>query len=374
MRRGMNACWFVDNSRRVLKKNNNKPMLQGVTLGSDFVSEHEWGIKTLREAFGCKADAAPGIARRVVCNKVKTVFDVDQGRVEVPLISYHQDENYALLLGNAHNYAKIIEEAASKGRSLSQLIDEHALLNELHPPYGSSKEEWEVASAWDERQFGILVPAKKAYLLQELKQHFDNFNIVIMMGGRGGPFSNPGLIFAVADRLPKETLDDWREGDLDRERLLARHAEIGIEEELKETWGDKWDDGCRWFALSPKWSKEVSGAEELTKYDVCYWLNPCGQEDNYFGWVTVEDLRLWILGRGKIPGGGRNPCDQIQALSDNEDACYAWMIDRLIKDGCPKNEAEKYSFQQFIDDFYDGDWESFVEDATISQEHQNLRR
>lgn len=376
MRKGMEPQILVDKSRKALKRNDNKPILQGFFLSADYCSEHEWGIKELKEAFGCNPEAEAGLSRRAVHKITTRNFSGswrDDTPDEVPLLHYFEDENYALLLGNQFCVADDIEKyLKKKGHTLTTFVDKetNCVSRELHPPFfrdDSELEKWEISAAWDEGTFGILVPARLAHFLRELKEHFENENIVIMMGG-GGVFQNAGLGFAVADRLPKEIVDAWYEGDVDHERLMARHEEIGIEEELKKTWGEDYRSGCRWFALSPKWIKDMHG-ETPTEYDVCYWLNPREQEDNYFGWVTVEDLRLWKLGRGKIPGGGRNPSAKIKTLSDNEEVCLKWMIDRLTKDGCPKEEAEKYSFDKFIADFYEGDWEQFTEDAIASAEY-----
>lgn len=59
-------------------------------------------------------------------------------------------------------------------------------------------------------------------------------------------------------------------------------------------------------------------------------------------------------------------------LEEDNKICREWMVDRLMKDGCPREEAEKYVFDQFVRDFYDGDWELFVSDARVSAEYQKL--
>lgn len=360
MRRGSNPAIFL---------NDKTEQLEGFGLSADYCAEHEWGISDMKEAFGCDPQAEAGMPRRKIHNTHVTTWRYKRGNMDVALTHFFQDENFAVLFGNCDRMAEIYETLTKKGKTLTQMIEESDFSSDLRPPFFRD-EDWDVAAAWDGKEFGIVVPASNAALLKELKEHFDNKNIVIMMGGRETPFENPGLVFAVADRLPQEMIDAWREGDLDHERLMKRHEEIGIEAELKETWGADWKSGCRWHALSPRWKFEESHFE--TEYDVIYWLNPLGQEDNLFGWVTVEDLRLWKLGRGPIPGAGRNPSEKIKALKEHEDACYKWMIDRLVKDGCPEEEAEKYSFNQFIEDFYHKDWAEFVEDAVASAEHQEI--
>jgi hypothetical protein len=33
-----------------------------------------------------------------------------------------------------------------------------------------------------------------------------------------------------------------------------------------------------------------------------YFLNPMRQQENNFGWFTVEELEQWMEGKGPIPG------------------------------------------------------------------------
>lgn len=380
MRRGWKPKLVIDKSKQTLKTNNNQPKLLGVNCAGDACAEHEIGIGKMREAFGCNLEGEPGLARRIICNTMTHDFVfVDDGmqRVEVPLLSYFEDDCYAVLLANVPRLVKGIQEQLDKGMTLTELIEGSKITSELRPPFSRDDiDEWEISAAWDEGTFGLLVPKKSAHLLIELKEHFDNKNIILMLGAGMDPFKDGGLNIIIADRLPKAFAEEWRKKDIDKDKLKAREEELNARGMLRETWKHPNEDrsimsGCSGY-LGAEWA-EGTHLENETEYDLVYFLNPHGQEDNYWGLVTLEDLKQWMLGRGKIPGGGRNPSPKIKALSDNEDACYHWMIDRLTKDGCPQEEAEKYSFNQFIYDFYDDDWEQFVEDAVESSEHLNLK-
>lgn len=52
--------------------------------------------------------------------------------------------------------------------------------------------------------------------------------------------------------------------------------------------------GKKYFALSPRWKDE-------NKKEVIFWLNPYYQDIDNFGWFTVDDLKDWAKGKGKIP-------------------------------------------------------------------------
>lgn len=362
MRRGMKPGFVVDEQQ----------VFMGACLSSDHCAEHEWGISKMKDAFGVDPEAAPGIARRKVSQAVTEYYAFGKGYVEAPTVKLYKDSKYVLLLGNARYPVESIDQRLEQGQTLSQIIDDDNPMRELTPGF---QDDWEMSAAWDEGEWGILAPAKYTAYVEELYKHFQECNILIMMTG-GGVFQNAGLTFAIADRFPEELANEWKEADESMMRLEARHQELGIEDLLKATrqeglngYSDK--IGCYWHALSPRWKDD---SEIETNYDIVYWLNPYDQQNNYFGWVTIEDLELWAQGRGKIPGGADNYGDnerrdaRVIALRENEEACVAWMRDRLLSDGCPKEEADKYNINIFIRDFYENDWKTFVEDATAIAE------
>jgi hypothetical protein len=53
------------------------------------------------------------------------------------------------------------------------------------------------------------------------------------------------------------------------------------------------------MALRPSWVSDKKEANTI--YDVHYWLNPSDQNNDNYGWYTVEDLMLWAVNNGPIP-------------------------------------------------------------------------
>ena len=45
----------------------------------------------------------------------------------------------------------------------------------------------------------------------------------------------------------------------------------------------------------------IDGGLQENKKEVIFWLNPMDQHNNNWGWFTVEDLKKWAKGKGKIP-------------------------------------------------------------------------
>jgi len=125
---------------------------------------------------------------------------------------------------------------------------------------------------------------KKA--IEELYDAFHNLDVTISVGG-GNVFENGGLHLVIKSRIPKETIDEVYQQDLDDLKLKKAASSTGIYEKLEKA-------GKGFYALSPKWKDEE-------KKEVIFWLNPQEQHANNFGWYTVSDLKDWIKGKGKIP-------------------------------------------------------------------------
>ena len=97
----------------------------------------------------------------------------------------------------------------------------------------------------------------------------------------------------IVDRLPKKYTDDMENADKDYIALLKAVKETRIEEKLKKA-------NLKYFALSPRWVKDMKMDGIQTKYKVIFFLNPREQSKYNAGWVTVEDLLDWIKGKGRI--------------------------------------------------------------------------
>lgn len=348
-----------------------KKTFVGVLLEPNACTEHEVGIKELKELFGCDLEAAPGLARRT--NTVTT--RINFCKKEVPLVKLFEDDESSVLLGNEHYISSLCEQI--EGNSLLEAVKNTC--SELRAYRLGEKQD--ISSAWSGKDFGIVATGKNKAYLVELYENFKKNNVVITVGGRRTWFCGQGLVLAIADRLPKEVVHKIEERDRFNDALNEYHEKLGIEERLRATHDpENWKVGCRYFCLAPKWKSELD-FEFDTDYDVVYYLNPHNQQDCYWGWVTVEDLEDWIKGKGKIPTNGKEDTQRKGVKMDkaskkahkkfdnNKAACHAWMVDRLTKDGCPEDEAKKYAYGDFVETYYEGDWDQFVEDAIMSAEY-----
>lgn len=257
--------------------------LLGLAMGSDFCSEHEWGTARLRESFGLPGDEVDGLERRRVRLIPEQFFFVEA-------------KTHTVLGFNPEVY----------NDTPAGYFAREVKTGSLHPPGKWLGERPELACAWDEKRFGAAAwGTKKGPDRSRLRSLYDAFRrLDVAFWANVGPFHlGTGLTFVIASKVPKQHSDAMLEADLDRKRLLTAASETGIERELQEA-------GLRWYALSPKWSKELKsvirdGGTEVveTQYPVMFWLNPMEQQKHNHGWFTVEQLREWVSGRGPVPKG-----------------------------------------------------------------------
>lgn len=232
----------------------------GVILAADYCAEHEWGIKDLKQEFGIPTPDVKeppfGIERMAATQVPRHIF-FDKTR----LIVDQYGDNYS-------------------PSELRLYRDET------------------IAGAWNGRSFGLLVKNKdNIKYLTELHDHIQNKNVFIYLGKPhgGNPFLRAGLIIGITDRATQEAKDMWFNEDKEMAQIYIEAEETGIEklicEKLKSSYGGK-----PFFALTPR--RKSSNIN--TKYDVMFWLNPCDQNKNNFGWFTVEELEQWTRGEGPV--------------------------------------------------------------------------
>jgi hypothetical protein len=241
----------------------------GVNLSADFCAEHEWGIKRLKEVFGTPTDIGVyGMRRRQITQVPKNLSWVKYTQEGQKLEGFMFA---SFLYGD-------INKMASENRELT-----------IYKPFRSNVTPT-IAAAWSENDFAVVsTDQTQTAQLKEIFDEFNNLNIIVMLSGRNNPFENSGLVIAIADRIPQVHVKDWEVADKDAHKIQQEFAATGIEKLLK-------DAGKKYFALSPR--RQLDGS-------LRYWLNPMEQQDNNFGWFTLDDLKLWVVNKGPIPGRKR---------------------------------------------------------------------
>ena len=279
MRQGRNNGLFFRKDTKIsaleMGKNDENQLL-GVNLGADYCAEHEWGIKDIRHML------------QINNGKEVPVWDSEerfplflQSGLEKRLISNGSTEHL-------HWVEKIkLNDSDKRGKKeWSGFLLQNITYRDEPSVYGCyASDSQTLVTAWSEKDFAVLSRNKEEIL--KLKEIFDAFrqNDIIIWQGGGGVFENAGLCIAIASRMPKSILKNWKNADIEADKLAKEARKTGIADRLRKA-------GKKYFALSPQREKDGS---------LCFWLNPMDQNNNNFCWCNVQDLDDWIADKGKIP-------------------------------------------------------------------------
>ena len=244
----------------------------GITLGADFCSEHEWGVKTINSLFGIKNtdESLMGIERYTINEISANLAFLKKGKRKISEALLYFDYTNSL--------PKALGDKSYPGKDF---FDRKWLF--------SYKEPEGATSAWDEGSFAIRgFTQEEINRIEEVYNAFLNKDIAIWVGG-SGPFGGGGLHLIIASKMP----------DYHKQKLWADHVEdkrindvvnkTGIKQELEAA-------GKKYYALKPGFFLDENGNEFIK-----FFLNPQEQNTNNYGWFTVEELQQWTKGDGPIP-------------------------------------------------------------------------
>ena len=275
MRRGSNPSFMTENDTFI-----------GIHLGADFCAEHEWGIDGIKKLFGMSTE------------KTYKPFGIERRRIKefnTECVYFHKDGDFAVLL--VESMLQYTIQDIEKALSLKEWLCDRSY-DCLH------MDDQELVTAWSDRDIGVAVQGQENSLrLERLYKAMKRKDVAIFIGGSDGIISNAGLNMMIVSAIPKESLDVAKRTDKDIFNLVKAAEKTGIQKKIYEAnkGATILNEPVGYFALSPRWAKDVT-VKSKTEYDVVFWLNPQNQQENNFGWFTVEELEQWIHGKGPIPG------------------------------------------------------------------------
>jgi hypothetical protein len=258
----------------------------GFSLLGDFCTEHEIGVRPLKEALGVPRHFERGIADRVNTKqppafRLETYTDTD-GRPA------------ALMLIGSADYARLVEPNA-------ELVGWVARETEFRAPFDSAmrtnpkeaRARADFAAAWDEN--GCLVRVRglgNVHRLQKMAQALETNDLAFggALVGKDTVQRVGGLTFVRASKVDPEIQEEVLQQDQKEGRLQAAADEI-----LPNLKADLKAQGKNWFALSPAWVNKDDESEGLK-----FWLNPYEQQDYHSGWFREEALRAWGRNEGPV--------------------------------------------------------------------------
>jgi len=277
MRRGRNQQeWRADDGTLI-----------ALSLGADWVSEHEWGIRGIKRRLGIPDVPIEEQIRTGILGRVKGLL---MGQDPIPVgIPARTIQNGDPIIHNLEDGPAEVKEGRKRHQMWGiALVDGWRGTNW---DWTGMRDLWwdpraPFLSWWNEGGFAILHSDRG--VVEELVGAFEKGDVAIWVGS-SGPFENGGLIIAIGSRLPEDFLSDAREADLDRLRLYKASQSSGIHRKLKQA-------GLEYWALSPAWQDDE-------KTEIKFWLNPRDQKNCNAGWYTLQELELWCQGKGPVVQG-----------------------------------------------------------------------
>lgn len=272
MRTGRDNMWLEFNN-----------VFCGISLGADFVAEHEHGIESMERLLGAKQNEDKfGLERRRCSPK------------HPERIILKQEGDVLNLLVGCDWLAK--ETIGGDRRSEWMFHDKETLM-----------------TAWNDSYCIIRVKGEDNF--KKLKEIYENLiagNVAVWLGG-GGVFKNASLCFAIIKKVPKDMAKTMADSDIDTNKLEEAGKKTGIRKRIErsnEIWKQMQEvennQACYdapphcFLSLRPKWKNG-----QKTKYPVVFWLSPYNQDLYESGVYTVEELDLWLQNKGPVTKKGQ---------------------------------------------------------------------
>ena len=246
----------------------------GIHLRADYCAEHEWGIKGFKRSFGMD-ETKLGIEKRRIRNNGG-----------VYLIKFTKKGEKCALLSNYRMHTSLSSgKQELNGTDVKEFINENRWFDLTHNEQSEG-----VAGAWDENYFLFVVKgSENISKIEEVYDAFQENDIAIFLGGGSKVFQNSGLSIAIISQLPEEIIRDMKNVDMNSINLQKAADKTGIAKKLEKA-------GLGYYALRPDWKDPEDPTE-----GVKFWLNPREQHLYNHGWYDIDELKLWIKGKGPIP-------------------------------------------------------------------------
>ena len=284
----------------------------GISLGYDFTSEHEWGIKGIRNKFGIPESSKKnmGVDSRTITTIPKVVYVNENKKKDDPIEllffkkSKKKGQSYAIMWVGS-SYADPIDRLPHEMKNYKEDLD---FGEEWNKDKSEEDKKDPVVTAWDENSFAVGVKGEEEVkLLETLYGEFKKNNIVISRIdlSMGNPFSNSSLSLLIKDRIPQEGLDTWYDADKEYYDREDYEKKIGMKKIIQKHGNKNGYNGENHFlACSPKWldyedkeNRKKKKKEWGTKYDIIYWVNYSDADDTH-AYFTVEEIKKWLTTDG----------------------------------------------------------------------------
>ena len=237
----------------------------GVNLSADYCAEHEWGIKGLKQDFGLNDDISVyGIAKRATTR-------VPENLAWVEFSSKYSYSSWDVKEGRAKKAGDVKLKNAGFALDMWFGDDPSVRIVGNRELYGVG-----LRAAWSEDDLAVVSSdVEQQKLLKVLFDEIKKSNAVVTWGASLPVFENPGIVLAIADRIPESVRNMWQTSDAEYHQLRKDFDATGIEKLLAKA-------GKRYYSLRP--SREKDGSLK-------FWLNPQEQKSTISAGTLLNSCR-----------------------------------------------------------------------------------
>lgn len=233
--------------------------LVGISLGSDFCTEHEIGITSIRNAFDIKKSTVEKKLFGLI-QKEKQLFGIDVRTINKNVARFFENDTTCLIGYRSGNPAY-----------LKSLLNTEKITGAF-----------DFIGLWSNEMFVIISTNKQR--MYELWDAFERCDIALFTGSTEAFSNGSGLNIMIPSKMEPAVLNDMLQSDLNAFRLQQTADETGIVTRLQKA-------KKQYFALSPRWNAKKDGVK--------FWLNP-NDKNAIAGHYTVEELDQWINNEGPV--------------------------------------------------------------------------
>lgn len=263
----------------------------GICLGYDFCAEHEFGSSGIKDVLNIDQKKYPvGLEERKSKAPAQDIFFAEYTDIGKPIGKKTTVKEKAAFLVCAQKWtiSDVKEEAINATGKRSAIASLGAKFYWTKEDKGFEPEKHNLAVSWSgEEGFAINVRGEENIArLKDLHQALLNGDVCLTELTANGFLRKSGAI-GIFSKIPEEIKESVRASDLERDRILKKVAETGIENKIQGA-------GKGWYALSPREQDDGS---------LSFYLNPTEQHKYASGWFTVSELEEWCEDKGPIVSG-----------------------------------------------------------------------
>jgi len=253
MRRAKNGAWIIENGK-----------FFGISTGFEFAAEHECGMKSLQNSAGI--------------DSLNTIYTKNKKK-------WYNFKKYNPVLGldrttilNKHNVMQGTFEMEDGYEYYA--FGYNVRSNNFTPP---DTVEDILETYWDDTSFLIISNDKEKMTM--LVDACYNKDLAFTTGGKVLN-DHAGIRLVIKSKTPQHIIDACKTDDSKALELKLYDDKYKVQDLLRK-------NGCDFYACSIHW-------KDYDKKEVQWWLNPQEQHSYESGYCSLEDLKDWTKGKGKV--------------------------------------------------------------------------